>query len=179
MSHSSISLSGPSDRRPDGAISTPQVLVGGHEDSTSSGVDLTKTLATNSSHVIETDNIPPLLLEPIRKRSEMRLGPAFKGEELELSFLPSLPEGIHSSVIQSGTGDIEVVSRFPDASATSVRAESEANRVDSVLSPAQQANQRWKGRFHFAAVCYCYFLEGWNDGSTGPLIPTVQSYYNV
>ena len=38
---------------------------------------------------------------------------------------------------------------------------------------------RWKSRLHFAALCYSYFLEGWNDGSLGPLLPRIQQYYNV
>ncbi|KAE9405025.1 MFS general substrate transporter [Gymnopus androsaceus JB14] len=32
---------------------------------------------------------------------------------------------------------------------------------------------------HFVAVCWCFFLEGWNDGSVGPLLPVIQTYYAV
>ena len=31
----------------------------------------------------------------------------------------------------------------------------------------------------FSAVCLALFLEGWNLGATGPLIPAIQKYYNV
>jgi hypothetical protein len=31
----------------------------------------------------------------------------------------------------------------------------------------------------FAVVCLALFLEGWNLGATGPLIPAIQKYYNV
>jgi len=31
----------------------------------------------------------------------------------------------------------------------------------------------------FAVVCLALFLEGWNFGATGPLIPAIQKYYNV
>lgn len=31
----------------------------------------------------------------------------------------------------------------------------------------------------FAAVCLALFLEGWNLGATGPLIPAIQKYYDV
>lgn len=31
----------------------------------------------------------------------------------------------------------------------------------------------------FAAVCLALFLEGWNLGATGPLIPAIQKYYGV
>ncbi|KAI0032847.1 MFS general substrate transporter [Vararia minispora EC-137] len=32
---------------------------------------------------------------------------------------------------------------------------------------------------HFIALCWAFFVEGWNDGSTGPLLPTIQNYYHV
>lgn len=32
---------------------------------------------------------------------------------------------------------------------------------------------------HFAALCWFMFLEGWNDGTPGPLLPTIQQAYNV
>ncbi|KAF8911268.1 MFS general substrate transporter [Mucidula mucida] len=32
---------------------------------------------------------------------------------------------------------------------------------------------------HFAAICWCFFLEGWNDGTTGPMLPTMQEYYHI
>ncbi|KAJ3742478.1 MFS general substrate transporter [Lentinula detonsa] len=31
----------------------------------------------------------------------------------------------------------------------------------------------------FAALCWCFILEGWNDGSIGPLLPVIQAYYSV
>jgi len=31
----------------------------------------------------------------------------------------------------------------------------------------------------FAAICLALFLEGWNIGATGPLIPAIQRHYNV
>lgn len=66
------------------------------------------------------------------------------------------------------------------------------------ISPAQAAKFRRNGRIQFAALCWTFFLQGWNDGtahsprihrttdwhlfalgSTGPLLPKIQSYYNV
>ncbi|KAF8609125.1 MFS general substrate transporter [Ceratobasidium sp. AG-I] len=29
------------------------------------------------------------------------------------------------------------------------------------------------------ACCWCLFLAGWNDATTGPLLPTIQGYYGV
>ena len=31
----------------------------------------------------------------------------------------------------------------------------------------------------FSVVCLALFLEGWNLGATGPLIPAIQNYYDV
>lgn len=31
----------------------------------------------------------------------------------------------------------------------------------------------------FAVICLAMFLEGWNLGATGPLIPAIQKYYDV
>lgn len=31
----------------------------------------------------------------------------------------------------------------------------------------------------FLALCGSLFLLGWNDGSTGPLLPRIQKVYNV
>ncbi|KAL5501375.1 hypothetical protein ACEPAH_8635 [Sanghuangporus vaninii] len=31
----------------------------------------------------------------------------------------------------------------------------------------------------FCALLWCIFMEGWNDGTNGPLIPTMQKYYNI
>jgi len=47
------------------------------------------------------------------------------------------------------------------------------------ISSAQAATYRWKSRIHFAALCYSYFLQGWNDGSLGPLLPRIQLYYKI
>ncbi|TDL25164.1 hypothetical protein BD410DRAFT_628157 [Rickenella mellea] len=30
-----------------------------------------------------------------------------------------------------------------------------------------------------ATLCYAAFLTGWGDGSSGPLLPRIQLYYNV
>ena len=31
----------------------------------------------------------------------------------------------------------------------------------------------------FLALCWALFLLGWTDGSTGPLLPTIQKFYDV
>lgn len=41
--------------------------------------------------------------------------------------------------------------------------------------------KRWRRRhlIQYITLCWCFFLEGWNDGSTGPLLPRIQSDYGV
>ena len=34
-------------------------------------------------------------------------------------------------------------------------------------------------RIQFLALCWTLFLAGWNDGSTGPLLPRIQNVYHV
>ncbi|PCH38265.1 MFS general substrate transporter [Wolfiporia cocos MD-104 SS10] len=55
-----------------------------------------------------------------------------------------------------------------------------SERVAEVeISPVQLKKNRWHGKVHLAALCYQYFLEGWNDGSLGPLLPRLQSHYKI
>lgn len=46
-------------------------------------------------------------------------------------------------------------------------------------SEKQSSRYRWYARLHFAAICWCFFLQGWNDGTAGPLLPRMQSVYHV
>lgn len=46
------------------------------------------------------------------------------------------------------------------------------------LIKAYTLNTR-KLNIKFAAICLALFLEGWNLGATGPLIPAIQKYYDV
>ena len=47
-----------------------------------------------------------------------------------------------------------------------------------VVTRACSLNIR-KLNIKFAAICLALFLEGWNLGATGPLIPAIQKYYDV
>ncbi|KAI5115484.1 hypothetical protein M0805_009450 [Coniferiporia weirii] len=39
----------------------------------------------------------------------------------------------------------------------------------------------WRRRIlvQFITLCWCFILEGWNDGSTGPLLPRIQEFYGI
>ena len=39
--------------------------------------------------------------------------------------------------------------------------------------------QRRKVNIHFFTMCCSMFLLGWNDGTTGPLLPRIQEVYHV
>ena len=39
--------------------------------------------------------------------------------------------------------------------------------------------QKRLGWLHFIVLCWAFFVEGWNDGTTGPLLPRFQAYYGV
>jgi hypothetical protein len=39
--------------------------------------------------------------------------------------------------------------------------------------------QKTREQIQLAALCWFIYLEGWNDGSNGPLIPRIQHVYEV
>ncbi|KAJ3509222.1 hypothetical protein NLJ89_g5332 [Agrocybe chaxingu] len=39
--------------------------------------------------------------------------------------------------------------------------------------------QKRSGAIHFLTVCWCLYLVGWNDGSTGALLPRIREQYNI
>ena len=43
----------------------------------------------------------------------------------------------------------------------------------------QTKAQRLRARIQFATLCWTLYLAGWNDGSTGPLLPRIQKVYHV
>ncbi len=45
--------------------------------------------------------------------------------------------------------------------------------------PETTKRQKRYSLIHFAALCWCFLLNGWNDGTTGPLLPSMQEYYHV
>ncbi|KAF9239880.1 MFS general substrate transporter [Melanogaster broomeanus] len=80
----------------------------------------------------------------------------------------------------TGTGSVEFeledirrkVPQAPDSA-------SGPNGTPSVSSKGQTEAQRLRARIQFAALCWTLYLAGWNDGTTGPLLPRIQKVYNV
>lgn len=46
-------------------------------------------------------------------------------------------------------------------------------------SAAQKARYKKFMRLHMAALCWCFCVEGWNDGTLGPLLTRIQDDYGV
>lgn len=51
--------------------------------------------------------------------------------------------------------------------------------ADSEPQPSALRRHVIKARVQFSALCWCMFLAGWNDGTTGPLLPRIQEVYHV
>ncbi|KAG9091913.1 hypothetical protein FRC07_011757 [Ceratobasidium sp. 392] len=50
----------------------------------------------------------------------------------------------------------------------------------SVLSEVSEPEINWRKEWSsIATCCWCLFLNGWNDASIGPILPTIQSYYGL
>ena len=47
-----------------------------------------------------------------------------------------------------------------------------------IVTAVYRLNVR-KLNIKFAAICFALFLEGWNLGATGPLVPAIQKHYGV
>jgi len=43
----------------------------------------------------------------------------------------------------------------------------------------QTKAQRLRARIQFVTLCWTLYLAGWNDGTTGPLLPRIQKVYSV
>ncbi|KAI0343375.1 MFS general substrate transporter [Trametopsis cervina] len=66
------------------------------------------------------------------------------------------------------------------ASATSVTRSTTAHLAprDDLPQTLTAIQRRWR-LIHFVTLCYTFFLAGWNDSSTGPLLPTIQRHYGI
>lgn len=142
-----------------------------------SSLDLSLSASSNTGRIHKRTEVH-------HSRSSLGVPPAaVQEEDIELTILH--PERLSIDIIPNssepfqGPGDGVVGPSLPTSIAPSVRFEEETNSTAPVLSPAEKAHRVRRGRLHFAALCWVLFLEGWNDGSTGPLLPTVQRFYNV
>ncbi|OSC97784.1 MFS general substrate transporter [Trametes coccinea BRFM310] len=62
---------------------------------------------------------------------------------------------------------------------TEAAAGSQSSHATQTTFPASTPTMRRKARLQFATLCWALFLAGWNDGTTGPLLPRIQAVYNI
>ncbi|KAI0631012.1 MFS general substrate transporter [Trametes polyzona] len=164
-------------------------------------------LDTNSDPVASASslNLPAILTsERVRRRSDIsRIRPTAAAgppslNESEAIELPVINErasatGASTAVRDAASitfredalgasksaGDPEIAPSFPSSLAPSVLAEDETSSTAPALSAAQRAVHRRKSLVHFLALCGCVFCMGWNDGTTGPMLPRIQANYHV
>ncbi|PCH35199.1 MFS general substrate transporter [Wolfiporia cocos MD-104 SS10] len=129
----------------------------------------------------------------IRRRSElprvrtMSSSHPTGGEAIELPVLSSIvedngvgPSTVHVSGISTAAASIVTLGKTDDVEAPTPSRLSYAEGSSApALTPAQRTAFVRNSRIQFFALCYSFFLEGWNDGSTGPLIPRIQRNYKI
>ncbi|KZT23727.1 MFS general substrate transporter [Neolentinus lepideus HHB14362 ss-1] len=96
--------------------------------------------------------------------------------------LKSLRSPSPSSKVQGHANDSKV--NLEDASGLTERArvhrgEQEHTDVAGETSEVPSKSVQIKAHIQFIALCYSLFLAGWNDGTTGPLLPRIQRVYHV
>jgi hypothetical protein len=75
---------------------------------------------------------------------------------------------------------------FTDSTNMGVDSTDHEHCMQSELDPLIQrdekgptAKEKRVARAQFLALCWALFVVGWTDGSTGPLLPRIQTFYNV
>ncbi|KAI0676540.1 MFS general substrate transporter [Trametes maxima] len=160
--------------------------------------------ALDSSDVVSASSLdlPAILTsERMRRRSDISrirpsdFPPAVEPEAIELPVINEHTQGSSTAVrmpditfredslaIPAGrqAGDPEIAPSFPSSLAPSVLlAEDEASSTAPAISASQKAVYRRKSLVHFLALCWCVFCMGWNDGTTGPMLPRIQEHYHI
>ncbi|KZT03772.1 MFS general substrate transporter [Laetiporus sulphureus 93-53] len=90
---------------------------------------------------------------------------------------PASPEPSQDAKAANSKESIELAEIGQNAGA-SIRAASNTAGSSSETTPTTRIDRR-KLNIHFAAMCFSLFLAGWNDGTTGPLLPRIQKVYHV
>ncbi|PCH38276.1 MFS general substrate transporter [Wolfiporia cocos MD-104 SS10] len=120
--------------------------------------------------------------------SPKRSGPhSVTQEVIELETIPEVPgeeESIYGAIVSSVAQGVVAakgsdVENTPNTYTNSVYQPGPGGAAQVETSPALLKRYRWHGQLHLAALCHQYFLEGWNDGSLGPLLPRLQSHYKI
>ena len=80
---------------------------------------------------------------------------------------------------KSKSGDPEAAESSLSERAPSFLTGDDMTSPAPTVSAAQKAEYRRKSNLHFLALCWGVFGMGWNDGTTGPMLPRIQEHYHV
>ena len=80
-----------------------------------------------------------------------------------------------STAVQSDPNVTVTENAVPDQSASSEHGESSVSSVNGNAA----TSMRRKAHVMYGALLYSMLLSGWNDGTTGPLLPRIQAVYHV
>ena len=146
--------------------------------------DASSSHATGSALDLRTASLgPSALREHMRRGSELGgIRPTDTApdaaEAIELARIRK-PEV--SSLSSRRVTDVDSVAVDPgDAGVPSAVHDTDgASSSAPFVPPAERKRQRRKAMLCFTALCWSFFGQGWNDGSTGPLLPTIQRHYGV
>lgn len=139
-----------------------------------------ETEANASASSLDLSTIAPASLERIRRRSELSRISQVIGETIELPVLSPIEERTNAQSGAVAPGSQLSLSKVTDIEvAPAPYAASVESSAAPAFTPAQRAVFRRNARLQFFALCYSFFLEGWNDGSTGPLLPRIERNYHV
>ncbi|TBU62655.1 MFS general substrate transporter [Dichomitus squalens] len=159
---------------------------------------------TSAPEIGETGSVSSLELpktltsERVRRRSELARfrpldsPPANEPEAIELPVINEHTLASSSSVhtpdttfrddvmfVPSKSDDVEIAPSFPNSLAPSIKIDDDTDSTVPAISAAQKAIHRRKFLLTFLTLCFSVFLNGWNDGTTGPLLPRIQAYYHI
>ena len=95
-------------------------------------------------------------------------------EDIEMARMTTTVSAVKkSSSVPSLTDPMDVGELGPELLATS-----DSNRVPTMSSELERKYEL-RAHLQLLANCWSLFLAGWNDGTTGPLLPRMQEVYGV
>lgn len=106
--------------------------------------------------------------------------PTLYATTTKLSERTKRPPATESSTERHDKKDLNNLSVYPSEASPGVAAHANADQTQTTtLRITKTKLQERNGTIQFISLCWCIYLGGWNDGSTGPLLPRLQEHYNV
>ncbi|KZT11418.1 MFS general substrate transporter [Laetiporus sulphureus 93-53] len=108
-----------------------------------------------------------------------------QGDAIELDIVEQRREFARSRTsISSGKDSLrELVHETENHARESAAAQSVKSKQEAVsrgaISAVRFRSFRQHSKVHFVTLLYSYFLQGFNDGSLGPLLPRIQRHYDI